>query len=157
MTPYGDIDQGHSFSGNDLLPDCSVAFTWEQFTTSVQATTLYNEFENYAFDITVTSPRGQWVQLATTTTTIQYNPKYAHGFFLVLVAVCKRCILPISLGINSMAREIIALVSVKQPWWMWRIKSPKQKLQEPWISAENVNKEKYVIKNPFSVYVYVYE
>ena len=56
-----------------------------------------------------------------------------------------------------MTREIIALVSVKQPWWMWRIKSPKQKLQEPWISAENVNKEKYVIKNPFSVYVYVYE
>ena len=86
VTSYGDIDQGHNFSGDDLFPDCSVAFTWEQFTTSVQATTLYNGFENYAFDIIFTSLMGQWVQLAIIMTNIQYNPKYAHG--LLFLAIC---------------------------------------------------------------------
>ena len=59
--------------------DCSVAFTREQFTANVQATTMYNVFENYAFDITVASPKGQLVQLAIIMTNIQYNPKYVHG------------------------------------------------------------------------------
>ena len=31
------------------------------FTAIAQATILYNEFVNYAFKITTTSPRGQWV------------------------------------------------------------------------------------------------
>ena len=59
-------------SDNDLLPDDTkplpetmlantqwgiVAFTWEQYTASTQATILYNEFESYAFEITATSPR----------------------------------------------------------------------------------------------------
>ena len=80
MTPYGDIDLVHNFSGSDLLPGGSVAFTAEQFATSVQVSTLYNEFENYAFDITVTSPRGQWVHLAIIMTNIQYTSEYVHGF-----------------------------------------------------------------------------
>ena len=44
----------------------SVAFTWKQIHSewpSVQATILYNEFENYTFKITATSPRSQWVKL----------------------------------------------------------------------------------------------
>ena len=31
------------------------------FTVSLQATILYNEFENHTFRVTATSPRGQWV------------------------------------------------------------------------------------------------
>ena len=43
----------------------SVVFTWEYFTftTSGQATGAYNEFENYTFEVTATSPRSQWVKI----------------------------------------------------------------------------------------------
>ena len=33
-----------------------LTFTWEQFKASAQATILYNEFENYTYEITATSP-----------------------------------------------------------------------------------------------------
>ena len=63
-----DIGSGHGFLPDSTKPLPgpmltsqlwgSVAFTWEQF-HSVQAIILYNEFENYTFKITVTSPTGQ--------------------------------------------------------------------------------------------------
>ena len=39
-----------------------VWFRGKQFTASAQDTTLYNEFENYTFNITATFPRVQWVK-----------------------------------------------------------------------------------------------
>ena len=61
---------------NDLLPDGTkplpgpmltthlwdyVAFNREQFLKSSQTTILYNEFENYTFEITT---RGRWVNIS---------------------------------------------------------------------------------------------
>ena len=63
---------GQQCSGNGLLPDgtkpmftshwcSSVAFTWEHFTASAQATILYKELKNIAFEVTATSPMDQGV------------------------------------------------------------------------------------------------
>ena len=61
--------------GNGLLPDGTkplfepsltyqwsiVSFTWQQF-YSERSRYLLNQFENYTFRITATSPRAQWVK-----------------------------------------------------------------------------------------------
>ena len=66
-------------SGNGLLPDGTkplpetklttsnhqwgpVAFTWEQFHLNAQDSSPWDEFENYWFKITATSPRDHWVK-----------------------------------------------------------------------------------------------
>ena len=54
-----------------------------------------------------------------------------------------------------MAREMVALLSAKQPWLMRRIKSHLQNKSCNSPDVEDINKEKYVIKNPFYVYIYM--
>ena len=49
------------------------------FTASTQATILYNEFVNYSFEITATSPRGQWVN------------ELIHSSYLLYTASCLSC------------------------------------------------------------------
>ena len=54
---------------SDYLKQCWLLITEvlrhspkSNFTASAQATILYNEFENYMFEIITTFPKGQWVK-----------------------------------------------------------------------------------------------
>ena len=64
----------------------SVAITWEQFHREWPAIILYNEFENYTFKITVTFPRGQWVNQSVDSWLLVFN--FARMRFVGLNQCC---------------------------------------------------------------------
>ena len=71
VTPYGDIDEVNTGSGNDLLlsrnqcwfliSEVGKYLPESNFTVNDQATILHNGFEKATFKITATSSSNQWI------------------------------------------------------------------------------------------------
>ena len=78
VKPYDDIDLGHHWLrtyGSCLTVPMHYLLCWffisevllqssENLIVSAQVISLHNGFQNYIFNVTATSPRGQWVNIA---------------------------------------------------------------------------------------------
>ena len=87
-------------SGNGLLPDgtkplpkpmltsyqlSSLAHTWKQFNGKCPSNIFCNEFENYTFKITATSPSVQWVNIAISSS--QYRDSYCGDSISIILLI----------------------------------------------------------------------